>query len=291
MKPAGAGSVMADRARGEVAGDDPRTALWRRLEFFPTPPWAARAGGELVAAMDPGAWRCWEPCCGEGHMAAGLGDYFAEVHETDVYDHAWAGEENNLDFLSPLADRAVDADWIVTNPPFALAAEIVTMALRRARRGVAVLCRLSFLESAGRWDLFHGARPLDVLAPFTDRVPMTLGRWDPQASTATAYAWFIWFQDRARPSWLEDAQAMARAATGQHHILTRAIPPGTKSRLTHQRDARDWGVRGAAPLFDPPPAENPAALGDGQVSARLAEMDGAGEIVGPGELFGEEHHG
>ncbi len=250
MKPAGASSVMADRARGEVAGDDARTALYRRLEFFPTPLWAARAGGELITALDPGMWACWEPCCGQGHLAYGLNRYFPHVHATDVHDHGWGGQYEALDFLAPEAGDRVAADWIVTNPPFAIADQVVRMALRRARRGVAVLCRLSFLESAGRHPLFYGDYPLDVLAPFTDRVPMTLGGWDPGASTATAYAWFVWFQDRARPAWLDDVQAMTRAATGEHHIATRAIPPGTRARLTHANDARDWGVRGAAPLFE-----------------------------------------
>src|SRR5207245_1311826 len=158
--------------------------------------------------------------------------YFPRVLATDVHDYGGPLQHGApLDFLSDEAEPNA-ADWIVTNPPFAIADQVVRMALRRARRGVAVLCRLGFLEGAGRWPLFYGDYPLDVLAPFTDRVPMTLGGWDPAASTATAYAWFVWFQDRARPAWLDDIRAMARAATGEHHIVTRAIAAGARARLT-----------------------------------------------------------
>ena len=36
------------------------------LDYFPTPPWAARAGGELIRRLDPPARTCWEPACGDG---------------------------------------------------------------------------------------------------------------------------------------------------------------------------------------------------------------------------------
>jgi hypothetical protein len=35
-------------------------------------------------------------------------------------------------------------------------------------------------------------RPPTLYAPFVERVPMVKGRWDPGASTATSYAWFVW---------------------------------------------------------------------------------------------------
>ena len=54
--PSGFSSVMAMRV--PTNPDD--------LEFFPTPPWAARAGGELIRQLDPEAVNCWEPACGAG---------------------------------------------------------------------------------------------------------------------------------------------------------------------------------------------------------------------------------
>jgi hypothetical protein len=51
VKPAGSSAVMASRARGLVAADSAQAALWRALEFFPTPPWAGRA---VLLPIPPG---------------------------------------------------------------------------------------------------------------------------------------------------------------------------------------------------------------------------------------------
>ena len=240
-------AVMAQRARGEVVGDTADQKLWRALEFFPTPPWAARAGAELVLRLDPGVERwVWEPACGMGHMAGPLREYFSPVLATDIHDHGW--DEMNgypLDFLSPAADAFDQADWIITNPPFETAADFVRLGLKRARRGVAVLCRMQFLESAGRHDLFYGAEPLTVLAPFAERVPMQLGVWDPKGSTATGYAWFVWM----KPEALVNAAVHHPAITATTPVIW-PIGPGSKARLTRPDDARRYGLRAEAPLLD-----------------------------------------
>lgn len=247
----GSSAVMADRARGEVAADTAAEAIFRRIEYFPTPPWAARAGGELIAALDPWSgpgdarapgWRAWEPACGGGHMAHGLAPYFASVHATDVFDHAWPGRHGEpLDFLSPEADRLAEhlaVDWIVTNPPFGAAAEFVAAGLRRARRGVAILARSVLLEGASRFSMFHGPETrLSAFAPFSERVPMALGRWDPAASTATAYAWFVWLKPGVGPG------------PGALRPEIWPIGPGTRARLTRPDDARLFGAARPAPLF------------------------------------------
>jgi hypothetical protein len=265
LKPSGHTAVMADKARGEVAGDDAVSRGHRAREFFPTPPWAARAGGELINAIDPPPegtkWWAWEPACGEGHMAHGLTDYFAHVHATDIHDYSSLGASAPggselqhgppLDFLDPAADLVDNADWIVTNPPFGLAGEFVRAGLRRARRGVAILARTALLESAARYPLFFGAGGINgtaslyAIAPFFERVPMTLGRWDPKASTATAYAWFVWMQ----PGAASDMAFQTRRLLALRPEVW-PIAPGTRERLSRPEDARRFGARGAAPLFD-----------------------------------------
>jgi hypothetical protein len=245
-KPKGAGAVMATHAPAVVEADDPQTALHRKLNYFPTPPWAARAGGELIQRLDPGPWTCWEPACGEGHMAHGLADYFpGGVASSDIHAHGFGAI---VDFLSPAGDGwfgSEDPEWIVTNPPFDQAAAFVERALRRARRGVAMLCRLSWLETEGRFRLFFGERPLAVYAPFFDRLSLMLGRWEPgHGGNATAYAWFVWFTPAAEPAWLSDLRSKSAAS-----CVALAIPPRSKARLTRPTDARLFGKAGDAPLF------------------------------------------
>lgn len=239
MRPAGAGAVMADHGPLEVAGECGLRALHRRLEFFPTPPWAARVGGELIQRLDPGPWWAWEPACGQGHMAWGLKDYFPQVLATDIHAHSDFQHGEPLDFLSPQADRFDQADWIITNPPFRPAGDFVRAGLRRARRGVAIFARSGWLETLGRFDLFYGEdQALAVEAPFFERVPIKLGEWDPDGSTATPYSWFLFFRPDKAPAWLEQL----RGAIGGRASVTLPIPPGQRRALSRPEDLKRFRV-------------------------------------------------
>ncbi len=247
MRPEGAGAVMAGRAPLVIEGDDERTALFRKLEFFPTPPWAARAGAALIQSLDPGDWWAWDPACGEGHMAHGLGEEFGRVFATDIHAHEGGFQHGEpLDFLSDAADVFTEADWVVTNPPFGPAAAFVEMGLRRAKRGVAILARSTWYETIGRYPLFFGGEtPLTVHAPFFERVPMVLGRWDPSASSATAYSWFLFMKDHVLP---EPVRALRQAIPAAN--IGMAIPPGAKLRFSRPGDIRRFARPSQAPLFE-----------------------------------------
>lgn len=170
-------AVMAQRVEPADSADD-----------FPTPPWATRALLEHVIPGDRRDQTCLEPACGAGHMARVLGEYFGEVRASDAYDYGFGAMR---DFVA--APTAVDqVDWVVTNPPFRLAEEFVARSLRAARRGVAILARTVFLESAGRYHGIFRDTPPSRFAQFVERVPMVKGRLDAKATTATGYAWFVW---------------------------------------------------------------------------------------------------
>jgi len=227
----GQAAVMAQCGPKVIEGDDPVTARNRKLEFFPTWPWATRAGAELVKFLDPRAREVLDPCCGEGHMAMVLTEYFASVRASDVYDYGYG---SSRDYLDPNRRGVNACDWVIMNPPFEPAAEFIRRALLEARRGVAVFARLAFLESEARYSLlWRGEHPLSHVACFVERVPLVLGRLDPVARSATAYAWF--FFDKEWPQ-LRAPELMA-------------IPPGTKRRLTKPDDARRFVRSGPAPLF------------------------------------------
>lgn len=158
------------------------------LDHFPTPLWATRALCEHVIHLI-GA-RIWEPACGCGAMVRALKEYATLVHASDVHDYGWMHEVRDFTFVQRMETFF---DWVVTNPPFALAEEFVTRALRLSpNEGVAVLVRTAFIESAGRYNSLFKSRPPAVMAQFVERVPMVKGRLDRGASTATSYCWLIW---------------------------------------------------------------------------------------------------
>ncbi len=221
-RPSGSTAVMARRV---VPPDS--------LDFFPTPPWATRAfvtGARAAGFFRPAASVVWEPAAGEGHMAEVLREFFPTVRAGDIFDYGRGYEV--ADFLGPDAGLGWGRpDWIITNPPFSAALAFAERGLELARSGVALLVRLQWLEGAERYRLFERHQPTAVVL-YSERVPMTRGRWDPKAKTATAYAWVVW--DLAAP-----------AGQTTFHL----IPPGSRARFTKADDARRFAAGADAPLL------------------------------------------
>jgi len=211
---------------------DPASAL----DLYPTPPWATRALVEevlvpegLVSGGHAGTSSAYDPCCGQGHMAIPLAEYFASVRASDVHDWGY-GERRDLDFTMASAEVIGRPDWVIANPPFALADRFVDRALTIARDGVSMLLRLQWLEGGERYQtIFSGTRKPALVCPFAERVPMIEGCWDPEASSATAYAWFVW-----------DCRASAPARSSILHIR-----PGM-AQLYHRPQDEALAVRGEA---------------------------------------------
>ena len=159
---------------------------------FLTPPWATRALCEKILLFNSNRkmWDAWEPACGRGYMSATLEEYFETVYSTDKYEYGYGGVQDFLN--SPSSQRVA---WIITNPPYKYAEEFIREARLRARRGVAMLVRTSFIESVGRYNRLFKDSPPTTVAQFSERVPMVKGRLDKNASTATSYCWLIWNND------------------------------------------------------------------------------------------------
>jgi hypothetical protein len=172
-------AVMAQRIESQDSLDD-----------FPTPPWATRALIEHVIGgkKQVRSQVCLEPACGAGHMSKVLSEYFRSVKSVDIHSYGY-GEVR--DFLAtPHGTNSFD--WVITNPPFRLAEDFTTLALKLARKGVAMLTRTVFIESVGRYERLFRLNPPSHFAQFTERVPMVKGRLDRRASTATGYCWLVW---------------------------------------------------------------------------------------------------
>lgn len=219
-------AVMQRRAPTPEGSLGPR-GIPKQLDYFPTPPWAARAAcafleaelGEQLHELE-----AWEPACGEGHLARGLVDHFGCVHASDVREYR-PGQAVH-DFLQ--AGRPpFRADWIFTNPPFQLAAEFIDTARRIARRGVVMFVRSAFTESGGRYDTMFKPGPdaPSYVVSYCERVVLLRDRLiqanalDPfnldddgnpsRASSATAYGLVIWQpgQNDTRHRWIRPCRA------------------------------------------------------------------------------------
>ena len=229
---------MNTAVRASKRAIEKESAPWRQLEFFPTPPWATRA---LMEDVFPGfAGRSiWEPCAGLGHMSDVLAERLVTVRASDVYGYPTADGHDarqygveKFDFLdeSKVAEQPM-YDWIVTNPPFSKAAEMLPIALSKAICGVAFLLRIQWLEGASRfYRVYHKMGPTFV-APFCERVPMCGGGWDVEGLSATMYAWFVWLNGA-------DWQFSRNG-----EIPLRLIPPGRAGLRSRDSDARNFGGR------------------------------------------------
>lgn len=217
-----------------LAVRDPRA----KLQYFPTPPWATRAF-LAAAGIDLRGKRVWEPFCGAGHMSAVFEEGGAEVHSSDIWPHGYGevgsfvgGDVAGDIARSPWSERC---DWVISNPAFTLMVEAFERGLEVADN-VALLCRLQWLETPERWALF-GRHRFEVWV-HSDRVPMTEFAWDPSASTATCYAWFVLRADRP-------AQTPGRSDFDGHFV-----PPGAQARYTRSDDAF-WFAGDPPRILDP----------------------------------------
>lgn len=168
------------------------------LDYFPTPPWATRALLHELLIPQCGVDRTMtvrEPCAGGGHMLPALREVFGRVDFSDVAD--WGIAPEIRDFTFETADSLIVSgheipDWIITNPPYEIAPAFFHRAYAIARRGVALLLRLGWIAGQERYLTIFGPSPPTYICPFAERVPMIEGAWDPEASSATDYAWFVW---------------------------------------------------------------------------------------------------
>ncbi|MAN86409.1 MAG: methyltransferase [Algoriphagus sp.] len=164
------------------------------LDDFPTPPWATRALCEWLIARgeDLNAFTVREPAANRGHMASPLREYFHRVEASDVHDYGVGFPVR--DFLFGPDPEPVH--FTITNPPFRLAEEFIARMARTSEFGFAVIVRAAFLESVGRYERLFAVNPPSHVLQFTERVVMHKGKLSANGSTATAYAWLVWLDDR-----------------------------------------------------------------------------------------------
>jgi hypothetical protein len=188
------------RARGNDLYETPEPAITALLEAEP-------------ALQTPCS--IWDPCCGRnGNIVRVLRAAGHRVIATDLCDYG-------LPFTAPgyfrvdfLLEHKLPAgfDKIVMNAPFMLLEEFIGHALDLGCVYVAALARLCFFEGGTGRARKHRIRRriLDEIPParlhvFRNRLPMMhRNGWSGRkASSAMAFAWFIWDRAHSGPTTIE----------------------------------------------------------------------------------------
>lgn len=138
-----------------------------KTDFYPTP-WDATAALCNHLGEDLKNSRIWEPACGEGHMALELAAQGATVISTTLHNQGFG--ETGIDFLTA---EPRDCDWIITNPPFALAQQFIERAIEIGKPS-AFLLKSQYWHSSRRLALFERHRPHSIL-PLTWRPDFHFG--------------------------------------------------------------------------------------------------------------------
>jgi hypothetical protein len=166
----------------------------RRADLYETPPEAARA----LLRVETIPHCIWEPAAGRGAIVRVLRDVGHAAIASDIYDYGFPLHFVR-DFLAEIK-APVGVEAIVTNPPYRDAQAFVEHALRLVPR-VIMLLRLAFLESERR-SLILDRGQLARVHVFRNRLPMMhRDSWaGPKASSAMAFAWFVWNRNHAGPT-------------------------------------------------------------------------------------------
>lgn len=152
-------------------------------DFYPTPPEATQA--LLTAESFTGD--IWEPACGDGAISKVLEAAGHRVVSSDLIDRGYG--ETGIDFLMEHKSRAPN---VITNPPFKLANDFVSVAVHLSSGKVAMLLKIAFLEGVERSLLFKRT-PLARVHVFSKRVTFrNTTRGDVSGSGMMAFAWFVW---------------------------------------------------------------------------------------------------
>jgi uncharacterized UPF0146 family protein len=160
----------------------------RKLDFYETDEMLTRHLLQRVNIRG----KVIEPTAGPGAMARVLVAHGCQVITNDIDpQHPTDTHEDATDPFAPMWNPYVQPDWVVANPPFTVAHDILPLAYSAAKIGVAFLLRLSYLEpcaNRGAWLDAHASNMTDLII-FGQPRPSFTG--DGRTDNVTT-AWMVW---------------------------------------------------------------------------------------------------
>lgn len=191
---------MSDLFGGVSTVDDGERSAF---DYYPTPNWMTRSLLHFHPAIKGAS--VLEPCSGGDAITSVLTAAGCCVFTNDLdrrhpaMTHADATRDGYW-------ETAPHVEWVITNPPFNVALEVLAGALRHADCGVALLLRKTFLE------------PTDDRGPFLAASPPTRLIGQPRysfrgtGSDSVSCDWYLWERrpDRTLPAFVIDYVADRR---------------------------------------------------------------------------------
>lgn len=149
-----------------------------------------------------------EPSIGGGHMAEGINEYLAargcsnvKLIGSDIQDRGYKNDNWQLgygkdyDFFSDEYPND-KVDWIIMNPPYSVIEPFMIRSLEIAEKGIIMLARLQILEGSNRYEnVLKDNPPTDVYV-YVDRIQCWKNGIKPTGTSAQAYAWVVWDNER-----------------------------------------------------------------------------------------------
>lgn len=161
------------------------------FDFYETPAYAT----EDLFKYETFEGEVWECAAGHGAMSKVIEKYnpcFSSDIRTNDEVHGVKGF-NFLNCTSILMkdDRHPNVvDNIITNPPYTFTVEFIETAKKVATKKIAMLLRLPFIESQGRYELFQDKEfPLAKIYVYSERVNMTKNG---AGGAQIAFSWYVW---------------------------------------------------------------------------------------------------
>jgi hypothetical protein len=268
-----AGIRIGAQARGWGEAEVEEWLKSRRIASVAAPDGAVRA----LLEVEPLAGPIWEPACGPGAIVRVLRAAGHHVVASDLADHGCPQSLAGVDFLKQ--EHAPESvQTILTNPPDKLADKFVRHALELAPR-VAMLLRLTFLERADILDRGRLAR----VYPFRNQLPL-MHQDGPQATSATALAWFVWNETHKGPTCLsripwQEGGIMSTTnslADRKPEPAQEPAPAAAKSNADRrQHEARPRAPRPIARSHKPPatPRDRPPVRATAQPRMRFPSIE------------------
>ena len=164
----------------------------RELDFYPTP------ANVTIALLDflnlPLGRTVWEPACGSGNMSKVIENRGYKVFSTDLATECYG--EGGINFLDC---QSIQADAIITNPPFNLSEQFIVKAMADAKI-VCLLLKSQYWHAKSRYQLFEKYPPSFVL-PLTwrpDFLEHERKEGEKKGAPTMEVAWSVWWQPLQR---------------------------------------------------------------------------------------------